>query len=159
MNIKQEYESLVKKHKLPSYEDLDKEFELLYFYKLEEVKFPLRFVRRRIFDKIKTYIRLLESIINPNPGSLISLEESKFFSQEEKKEIIVLLKEMVSLDSKNILVELKQSEKEDAFLIKEAFEDWKELKEKLHKIGKKINEGWISEVESKKEEADSQYFG
>ena len=90
MNLKSKYEKLQKKYNLPEYEELDENFELLYFQQIAEIKYPLRFVRRRILDKINAFIGLLQNIINPNPVSLISLEESKFFSEAEKNEIILL---------------------------------------------------------------------
>src|SRR3989344_7570437 len=110
MNLKDEYEKLKKKHKLPNYEELDNEFELLYVAKLEEIKFPLRFIRRRINDKIAWFCNMLQNIIQPNPGSLISLEESKFFSDEDRKKMIVLLKELMHMERESVLLDIEYDE-------------------------------------------------
>ena len=156
MEIKKAYEKLKIKYNLPEYEELDEEFELLYFQRIIEIKYILRFVRRRIVDKLNSYVNFLQNILNPNPSSLISLEESKFFSQEEREEIIALIKEMVIVERKSLELDINHNEKKDAEFIKYGFMKWGELRNKIAKMCDKLKEGWESEI---KEESEKHYFG
>ena len=83
-NIKKEYEELKKKYKLPDLEELDKEFELFYIPDIKEINFPLRFVRRRINDRFAFACNMLQSLLQPNPGSLVNMAEASNFDKEEK---------------------------------------------------------------------------
>ena len=155
MDIKKEYDVFVKKYKLPSYEGLDKEFELLYFQNVIEIKYPLRFVRRRILDKINWFLGFLQGLIQPNPGSLISLEESRFFTQEEKDKVVALIKKLIILQREGLLLDIDSDEKKDSEFIKEAFDKWMKHKKEIFSINVKIKEGWESEVKEER----GQYFG
>ena len=86
-NLKERYSKLSKEFSLPSYEELNNEFELLYIKELFEINRPLVFIRRRILDKIGWVGAMLQGIIQPNQGSLLSMEESSFFKKEEKEEL------------------------------------------------------------------------
>ena len=152
IDLKQEYEKLSKKYNLPKYEELDDQFELLYFHQIIEIKYPLRFVRRRMFDKINSFIVFLQNLVNPNPASLISLEESKFFSDEEKNEIISLIREMIKLERQSVLIDLSSTEEKEAKFIKEVYSFWKKHKEKIYKINQKIKENWEKETTSDEKE-------
>ena len=156
VDLKNDYEKLRKKYSLPKYDELDENFELLYFQPVIEIKFLLRFIRRRIFDKINSYIVFLQNILHPNPNSIISLEESRFFSDNEKQEIANLMKSMMQLERKSSLIDLSGSEKEDAEFIKKAFNSWVDYKKSLYGVSKKMLEGWYSEV---KEDSKSTFFG
>ena len=156
MAFKERYEELSKKYKLPSYEELDNEFELLYFQNIMEISFPLRYVRRRIGDRVNWFIGFFQGILNPNPSSLINLEESKFFSKEDKDKIVSLVKEMVIFERENLMLDLAQDEKKDAEFIKKGIEKWAEFKKEIEPYCVKLKEGWKAETS---EEEKEEYFG
>lgn len=156
MNLKEEYERLRKNHKLPSYEDLDKEFELLYVTKLEEIKFPLRFIRRRMNDKIAWFCNMLQNIIQPNPGSIIGLEESKFFSNEDKEKMIKLLKELMFIERESLILDIDYDEKKDVEYINNVFSRWDKIKKEVGHFSEILKKGWKEEI---KKESKEQYFG
>ena len=145
MNLKEEYEKLKKNHKLPNYEILDKEFELLYVTKLEEIKFPLRFIRRRINDKIAWFCNMLQNIIQPNPSSLISLEESKFFSDEDREKMIALLKELMFMERESVVLDIDYDEKKDSEYINNILSKWDSIKKKISYFSEKLKKGWKEE--------------
>ena len=159
MNLKEEYEKLRKTHKLPSYDLLDSEFELLYIAKLEEIKFPLRFIRRRINDKIAWFCNMLQNIIQPNPGSLISLEESKFFSDEDRKKMIVLLKELMHMERESVLLDIEYDEKKDSEYINYVLGRWTPIKKEISGFSEKLKTGWKEEIKKDKKENKEAYFG
>src|SRR3989344_2869189 len=150
MNLKDEYEKLKKKHKLPNYEELDNEFELLYVAKLEEIKFPLRFIRRRINDKIAWFCNMLQTILQPNPGSLISLEESKFFSESDREKIINLLKDLMYIERESLVLDVEFDEKKDIEFINKALNKWGGIKKDIIYFSEVLRKGWKEEL--KKEE-------
>lgn len=156
MEIKSQYEKFQKKYDLPNYEKLDEEFELLYIHNIIEIKPVLRFVRRRIADKLNWAIIFLHGIVQPNPSSLVSMEENKFFTDKEKEEIIKILKELASIERKNFVLDLEHKEEDDAKFIKENVKRWEEIKKKLLEYGIKIQEEWKKETNVDKKE---HYFG
>lgn len=156
MEIKHEYEGFVKKYKLPSYEELDNEFELLYFTNIIEISYVLRFVRRRINDRLSAFTSILQGFLQPNPGSPINLEESSFLDENEKKKIVILIRELMNIERMNTLLDLDFDEKKEAEFIKNAVNKWFELKKEILELLKKVKKGWESKVS---EESKEPYFG
>ncbi|MBI2499031.1 hypothetical protein HYV88_02205 [Candidatus Woesearchaeota archaeon] len=156
MEIKNQYAVLSKKYKLPSWKELDNEFELLYFTSLVEISHVLRFIRRRINDRVSMFIHNLQGFLQPNPGSPISLEEANFLDEEEKKKVAVILRELMNLERRNSLLDLNFDEKKDAEFINDAVKRWFELKKDISKIINKVKKGWESKV---KEYSKEEYFG
>ena len=156
MTLKEDYEKIKKQHKLPNYDDLDHEFELLYISGLEEIKFPLRFIRRRITDKLSWFCNMLQNIIQPNPGSLISLEESKFFTDDDRKKIIDLLKELMNWERQSLILEINFSDKEDAEFINNTFNQFNKIKKEIAYFSEVLKKGWTEETKKINKE---QYFG
>jgi len=155
-DLKKKYEVLRKKYNLPRYKDLDDEFELFYIGKIQEINNVLGFIRRRICDKIGWYLGYLQSILNPNPSSLINIQESKFL-EEDKEKIIKLLRELVQITSFSVLRELEKKENLEAEFIRFSFEKWLKIKEELIFLIKKVVEKW--KKEEKKDTKKEKYFG
>jgi len=156
MTLKEDYEKLKKQHKLPNYDDLDHEFELLYISRLEEIKFPLRFIRRRITDKLSWFCNMLQNILQPNPGSMISLEESKFFTDDDRKRIIILLKELMKIERQSLILEVNFNEKEDVEFINHIYSEWNKIKKETAYFSEVLKKGWKEET---KKSIKEQYFG
>ncbi len=160
-NFKEKYKILREKYNLPSYEELDKNFEILNSKPVVEVSFPLAVVRRRMCEKLSWISSGIQNIIQPNPSSLVCIEESSFFTKEEKKErLIKLLKELMYLIRKSIDLDIDNSEEKDAEYISETFNKWNELKHKIKEFSKKMKDGWKKEVKvSKKPKTNHNYLG
>ena len=85
----------------------------------------------------------LHSLIMPNPQNILNIGESKIFSQEEREEIIELIKKIMEINSRNNLINLTKNQEEETKLIDDSVNFWDtEFKVKLIKIMKKINEEW-----------------
>jgi len=150
-NLKESYKKLQEKYKLPDYEELDQEFELLYMKEIYEITRPLVFIRRRIYDKIGWSSGMIQSILQPNPSSPINLEESSFFTKEEKQEkLIKLLRQMMYYARLSLDLDISSTDEEEAEFIKEAFNKWQEFKPAIKEISTKMKEGWKKEIEHKK---------
>lgn len=155
--FKQSYQALAKKHTLPSYEELNREFELLYMREVCEIPFPLSFVRRRMNDKIGWVCNMLQSVLQPNPGSFLSMREASFFSKEHREECQALLKELMQLERLSLHLDVAMSEEQDAAFIRSAFGIWQKIKPRLQKITSQLSEGW--KQDTKKENNISHYTG
>ncbi len=153
--LKKAYESYVKKYDLPSYEELDSEFELLYVPSITEIKFPLRFIRRRLTDKVAWMVNMLQTILQPNPSSLVSLQESNFFDNGSKRKIAEFLRELMKLERESLMIEIIPDEKRDADFIKDFYSKWKDIKNQVADVSKKLRDGWTQEKKSEK----NHYFG
>ena len=156
MELRKDYEKLKSKYKLPDYDELDNEFELLYMRDIAEIRFPLRFIRRRIVDKIVWYCNMIQSIMQPHAGSLINLQESKFFDENTRKEMIETLKELMWHERQALYLDTNSDEKEDAKFIVDIFNKWKQVKKQLIKYAGILRDGWTKET---KKEKGSQYVG
>jgi len=152
-DLKKEYEQLKKKYNLPSFKDLDREFDIT---EIEHDGFVLRRIRNRIYDKIDFFIKILESILYPNSANMASLYESKFFSQKDIEECTNVLKKLMFIDRSYILLDIEEDESKDADFIKEVFKEWQSLKKDLVKFLKIMKGSWKQEdkMPGKKE-----YFG
>ncbi len=153
--VKKEYNEIAKKHNLPSWEQLDKEYELGYVGPVAEISFPLRFVRRRINDRFAAVAGFLQGLLHPNTGSLINIQESKFFSDADRKIILNLLKEFMQLERTSFALDLTWNEKEEAEFIKNAHKKWLESKKQLEIFAEKLRTGWKEESNYSK----GAYFG
>ncbi|MBT4576978.1 hypothetical protein HOM13_02410 [Candidatus Woesearchaeota archaeon] len=156
-NLKERYSKLSNEFSLPSYEELNNEFELLYIKELFEINRPLVFIRRRIIDKLGWVGAMLQGIIQPNPGSLLSMEESSFFTKEEKDDLIKTLKDLMFYTRKSINLDLESKDVEEAEFIKESLKKWAELKPRIKEISLQLKNGWKKEKVSKK--VNNNYMG
>jgi len=123
-----EYRPLRKKYTLPSFVDMDKEFEIS---DIETGNFPLKQIRVKMIEKIETYINLLNDVINPDPHSLINLQEMNNFKKDEREKMYETFKTLMILFRKHIKLDLLNKEEEDAVFISLSYKEWQEQKEDL----------------------------
>ncbi len=153
--IKKEYNEIAKKYNLASWEDLDKEYELGYINPILEITHALKFVRRRINDRFVWAATFFQGLLYPNPASLISMQESKFFSEDDRKTALRLMKELMQLERLSFSLDIEGEEKSDADWIKNAHKKWIEHKKDLITFAEKLKEGWKSDEKTGK----GAYFG
>jgi len=99
----------------------------------------------RIVETYSAWNNYLHSLIIPNPGHIINMNESKMFNEEERKNIMNLIASAIALTSSNTVIGLTKNKKQEAEFIDDALKFWKEnFKPELIKITEKINKGWKS---------------
>jgi len=97
----------------------------------------------RIVETYVSWNNYLHSLIVPNPGYLLNMNESKMFDEEERRKIMKLVGESMALISMNQTIGLTKDKKEEGEFIDNAVRFWKKtFKPELIKITKKINSGW-----------------
>lgn len=152
-DVKGDYEKLQKKYRLPDYEYINSDFEIS---SIEQKKFLLREIRRKMFNKFDGIKELLELIILPDTNSFSSMYETKLFDEEEKNQIYNIYRTLMMIDRLATIVNLKSNEKEDAEFILNALEEWKKIKIQLLPFLEKLKNNWMKETTVKE---DLGYFG
>lgn len=157
--LKSEYSQFQEKYSLPSYEELDNEFELLNIKPTVELPKTLTFIRRRMYDKLGWVCATFQGIIQPNTGSMLSVQESSFISKEEKQDdLLKIVKELMHYARLSLYLDLEYSEEQEIKFIKDFYKAWMENKPKIKTIYQKVADGWKNEEESKPKSTNN-YLG
>jgi len=145
--VKKEYSEIKKKFpKLPDFSKLDDEFEVS---DIEKSKFLLRQVKRKIGEKLENVIKLLEQILQPDPGSFADLYECSCFDAKTKKEILALYSRIMLLYRTIMESDLLNDEKKDAEVISDAFSAWPKLRVESAGYVEKLKACWKKPEEVK----------
>ena len=146
--IEKHYNELRKALSLPEFKDIDEEFELS---DIEETKFLLRAVIRRIAEKLDFYTAMLEDILQPDTSNLYAMHEMRFFDEEEKKQMYELYTKLMNLNRHSIEVSLDNAPEMHADFINRIFNEWITLKQELLVYVKKMRDSWKTEVDIKED--------
>ena len=152
-HIEQPYKELQKKHKLPDFALLDKEFEIS---TIEKPDFLLRNVRRKISERLDSAIQLLDPLIQPDAGSFVHLTEYRAINEGERKEMLKHFQSILALSLACIDAEMSVNDAKDAEVIARAAAEWPKLRETLKPHIQKIAASWTKSFEHKD---DVGYFG
>ena len=137
--IEKQYNELKKKLKLPEFKEIDFEFEIS---DLEETNFLLRNIIGRMEEKLDFYSTMLEELLQPDTSNLYAMHETRYFDDDEKKQMYELYTKLMNFNRQSIEVSLTHNEKDEADFISNLFNDWKILKQELLKFVKKIKDSW-----------------
>ena len=151
-DIKQEYNIL--KHKLPNFNELDREFEIS-SANIKDKNFLLRNIRRRINDKVIFYCRLIEGLIYPSTNNIINMFELKSFNEQEKENISKFYKKLMQYERESLTLDVNPDEKKDFDYINKLWKDWQYFKKEMLKITEKMKASWEKEDKLVKDS----YFG
>jgi len=153
--IKKEFEKL--KKDLGFKTELDELDEIFYIRNLirEHGIISTSFSRqicRRISDYLASWNEFLHRILMPNQGSIVSIQESRIFSEEEKEEIQEVFAKVMELISRNSLLSTINDKDKESAWIDETYKYVKEfLIPKLATYFEKINKMWAEDIKIKKE--------
>lgn len=151
-NLKVEYNKLG--HKLPTFEEIDREFELSNA-NIKNKSFLIRNIRRRINDKVIFYCKIIEGLIYSNANNITSIFEIKSFNEKEKEKISKLYKRLMEFERESLILDVNPNEKKDSEFINNLFKEWKTFKQEMAEITKKMKDSWHLEEKEKKDN----YFG
>jgi hypothetical protein len=147
-SIKEEYDVLIKKHKLPKFEVLDEEFEIR---ALEENRSgrPVKAIIRVVASRLRSFLEILDPVVSPNPSSIHSMMAANNLSEAVKKDMYESYKKIGALYHECLYEELETDESAAKF-IKRFMKDWPKLKEKQKKFMKLIISTWSKEIPKQK---------
>jgi len=144
--LKKNYAVLVKKHKIPKFEDINKEFEIEKL-QLKETDFLLREIRRTISDKIVAFLKFLELFMNPSSAPLFVLIALKNLQNHTKEKIEETYKVLVKQELHSVKLDVDYKEAEEVKFVKDVLKNWKSFKEDLLEICKDIDKAYTKTSE------------
>ncbi|MBU0761220.1 MAG: hypothetical protein KJ600_02930 [Nanoarchaeota archaeon] len=130
--LKDEYVKFVEKYNLPSFQELDEDFEV---GKIDrESDTLLRAIRKVMMEKIVNSLGFMEMLLNPMNAPRMYLSYIRAMGDGDKKIINKIYVEFSELSVLSLEREIDYDEKAEAELIKKVFEVWGELKPDFRKM-------------------------
>jgi len=151
--LKQEYEKLRKLYSLPSFKQLNEDFDIERIAR-KETELLAREVRWRLSEKISSAMRFLELFLNPAAAPLFILSALKGIGAETRKLIEKAYHELVELEVISLSLDLAYDEKNEAKFIKDVVKGWSALSSNINKVNKALCEALHLKEKTKKD-----YFG
>ena len=146
-HIRKEFEKLGKKFDIPSFEELDSEFEISL---IEHKQFMLREIRKKICERIESIIKVLDEILQPDTN-INNLYECKEFSDEEKGDIFKLYKRLMVLNRWSAKVNITHIDADEAKFIKKSYAELNGIKTALVNLMEKLKESWKKDTDIKQD--------
>jgi len=146
--LKKDYAKLGGKYKLPSFKELNEEFDI---EKVQEIETEtlLREIRKVIMDKVLAYLRFVEMFLNPTNAPLFFLAIMKNLDSSDKKVLEELYEKLGKMEIKVIAVDNEYSEKTEAEFIKHLCSEWRDVKEGIKKVSISLEKCWDKKCEKK----------
>ena len=141
--VKKLYEVLRKKYKLPSFDELDAEFEIS---AIEAERGLLREMRHMIGEKIGSVSAIVAEVLHPDTN-LVDLYESRVFDEAEKQKLFELYKRLMVADRTLARLSIANDEKLDADFVNSFTAEWKKLKPELVKFINRLRDSWEKETD------------
>ena len=129
----------------PSYDDLDKEFEIS---TIEETNFPIKEIRKKIAEVFESYVKVIESLLQPE-SDIIALHEYNYITEKDRKELHEIFRKLMYYIRYSNELSLDGMRNED--FIKKAYNDWISMKPRLKTVFAKVKESWNKQIKSSEE--------
>lgn len=152
--LKKDYSILEQKYKLPSFRELNEEFDIEKVQELETDTL-LREIRKVIMDKVIAYLRFIEMLLNPSQAPMFFFALLKGLDGVDRKLLEEMYANLGRLEIEVVGVDNDYSEKTEAEFILHVFKEWKEIKEAMKKISKSLKLSW----DKKSEKKEKSYLG
>jgi len=140
-SLKDRYNKVAKTYKLPSWEVLDKEFEILYSAPVMEIKYPIAFVARRVGDKLNKILEMLHAVINPPQNNIVLMKNHSFLGDDDKKAIFKMITTLMRGFTKTNMT-TDMSEKTQVEELKSYLDTYKNVKKPYISVMNRIKLGW-----------------
>lgn len=147
-----EYESLQKKHKLPSIKTLESTFG----FEIKGSTSKSREILKKIEEMLEEICEKIQGVLQTD-SNLESMYEAHFLSEAEKDDLFRVFKNFMGIRRKIVAAGLDFSEENSCKLIKEAYETFEKNKKTTARIFLIIGKKWIEKSNPISEAA--KYFG
>jgi len=152
--LKKEYAKLEKKHSLPSFDELNKHFEIERISD-KETDYLLREIRKAITEKALAFVRFIEILINPTNAPFFMFTIIKNIEPSGKKVVERIYEKLCTFEISAIRLDLNYDEKAEVDFIKKSLKTWKDNEDDLKELSRIIESAW--KASSSKKEKD--YLG
>ena len=134
-----DYEPYRTKYNLPSFSELDNEFEIA---DIEQETAILRNICKNIYQRIDQCTKFIEKIIQPDANSYIDLYECKFFTHSEKDQLFEIFRQLMHANRTLLELDLILDEKQFAEFIKQFNTQWIQMKKMIQSYLIKLKNVW-----------------
>ncbi|MFQ5531321.1 MAG: hypothetical protein ACE5ES_01770 [Candidatus Nanoarchaeia archaeon] len=145
-DLKKVYERIRKKHSLPSFDDMNKDFQIERISEVE-TEYLIREVRKFMAEKFSNYLRFVEAILHPVNSPMFVFSIIKSIGAEEKNKLTEIYKYLAKTEVLLIELDIDFSEEKEAKFIKESFTGWQKIKDDLQKFIVSIKKSWDNKFE------------
>ena len=152
--LKKDYNKLKNKYSLPSFDELNKTFEIERISD-RETDFLLREIRKAITEKVLAFVRFIEILINPTNAPLFMFAIIKNIGPSGLKMIEKIYEKLCTFEISAIKLDLSYNEKNEVDFIKNSLKIWKESEEDIKELSRVIESAWKSSASKKEKD----YFG
>jgi len=152
--LKEDYKKLQKKHNLPSFDELNKDFQIEKAADIE-TDYLLREVRRFIAEKFSDYLKFIESILHPINVPIFVFSFIRTLRAEEKNKLMEVYKELAKREIEIIELDIDFNEEKEARFINESYKLWQGVKKDILDVINRIKNNW----DNKFEVNNKGYFG
>ncbi|OIO43275.1 hypothetical protein COU56_04875 [Candidatus Pacearchaeota archaeon CG10_big_fil_rev_8_21_14_0_10_31_9] len=138
--IKEIYEIIRNKYKLPDFKELNEEFDI---GKIEfNADTVLRDIRKAMMSKLSSSLQLIELLLNPTNGSMFNMLLTRNIESEEKLILEKLFDTLGQIEINSYVLDIEYSEKNEAEFIISKTEEWKIISKEINKTLRKLGDDW-----------------
>lgn len=144
--LKENYKTIKNKFSLPSFEELNREFQIEKISEME-TDYLTREIRKAVGDKLANYMRFAETMLNPANANMFIFSMVKALGTEEKAKFTEIYKKLSKNELEFVELDTVFSEEKEAKFIKESHDLWNEIKHEFLEIIQKIKKNWDLKAE------------
>ena len=152
--LKKNYKELQEKYSLPSFDFLNREFQIEKVAECE-TDYLVREIRKIVAEKFSNYLRFIEIVLNPMNAPMFVFSIIKTLGTEEKKKLSEIYKELAKFEVTLIRLDADFSEEREAEFINNSYKIWQKIKKEVLDIVEVVEKNWDNKIESN----GGRYFG
>ena len=152
--LKKQFSVLQKKYSLPSYVELNEEFDIQKIAE-QETETLAREIRKTMMDKAISYLRFVELLLNPTNAPMFFFALLKGLTASDRKILEEVYGKLGKLELGVIRLDNNYSEKNEAEFVNKIFKEWKEIKNSINTLFDSLESCW----DKKCEKRDKSYLG
>lgn len=123
------HEDILKKHNLPSLEELEKELGVID----EDEQDLVQDIISKLLSKSRKYSSFIEEMLHPD-SNIVSMQEASMFSNEEREKLFDIFREITLFQRTWLLLELSSSEEKKVQYFKDFYAYFNSIKPQLEKF-------------------------
>jgi len=147
--LKKDYEKLKSKYGLPSFKELNEEFDIEKAAE-HETECLIREVRKLVMEKVTAYLRFIEMLLNPSNAPMFFFALVKGLTASDKRLLESVYEKLGSFELEVIELDCNYNEKAEVEFIKKLLAEWKDVKEDMINLVEVLKRNWNQK--SKKDE-------
>lgn len=152
--MKKDYLVLQKKYKLPSFQQLNEEFDIEKVAE-HETDCLVREVRKAIMDKVIAYLRFVEMLLNPSNAPMFFFALVKGLTSDDKRALDRIYEKLGSFEIDVIELDCHYVEKDEAEFINKMIKEWRGIADEMLKLAETLRRNWSQ----KSRKGDKGYLG